>query len=68
MAVAQGASSFLQSMLGMGMGTELRKNRVFKANSRREFASSRRRSYRFSPVLIIIKARAQIIRAWTLWT
>lgn len=67
-AVAQGASSFLQSMLGMGMGTELRKNRVFKANSCREFASSRRRSYRFSPVLIIIKARAQIIRAWTLWT
>lgn len=44
----------LHRMLKVGMQTELRKNRAFKDNSCRVYASSRRTSYMF-PVLVIIK-------------
>lgn len=41
-------------MFKVGMQTELRKNRMFKANSCVVYAFSRRTSYMF-PVLVIIK-------------
>lgn len=44
----------LHRMVKAGMQAQLRKNRVFKANNCRVYASNRRRCYRF-PVLVIIK-------------